>query len=147
MFYPSDACGRHFVLLEDAVVVILDVVCAVVPVARYHTRVPYTFLLEVALHPVSFRVHNLTSRCAIRSRLPHRRRLCVGPNASASTSASTSTSSSRRRRRRYRFCATATGTALSIADCTRSLKSEYKMDGGGDGDGDGDGDSDGDVSR
>ena len=143
MFYPSDACGRHFVLLEDAVVVILDVVCAVVPVARYHTRVPYTFLLEVALHPVSFRVHNLTSRCAIRSRLPHRRRLCVGPNASASTSTSASTS----RRRRRHFCATATGTALSIADCTRSLKSEYKMDGGGDGDGDGDGDSDGDVSR
>ena len=54
--YPSDARGRHFVLLEDAVVVILDVVCAVVPVARYHTRAPYTFLLEVALHPVSFLV-------------------------------------------------------------------------------------------
>ena len=56
--YPSDARRWHFVLLEDAAVVELDVVRAVVPVARYDARVPYAFLLEVALHPVTFLVHN-----------------------------------------------------------------------------------------
>ena len=70
--YPSDTRRWHFVLLEDAAVVELDVVRAVVPVARYDARVPYAFLLEVALHPVSFLVHSLASRCSIRSRLSYR---------------------------------------------------------------------------
>ena len=59
--YPSDARRRHFVLLEDAIVVVLDVVRAVVPVAGYDTRIPHTFLFEVALHPVSFLVHHSNS--------------------------------------------------------------------------------------
>ena len=56
--YPSDARRRHFVLLEDTIVVVLDVVRAVVPVAGYDTRIPHTFIFEVALHPVSFLVHH-----------------------------------------------------------------------------------------
>jgi hypothetical protein len=118
--YPSDARRRHFVLLEDAIVVVLDVVRAVVPVAGYDTRIPHTFLLEVALHPVSFLVHNLTSRCCscIGRRRPHSRWLGVRPNTSTSTNASTRTCPCPCHR--YRSRTTAIG-AVGNADRTRSL--------------------------